>query len=257
MTRRVALTDDLLDCLRFWSRLPLPPGGTPNLSRSIRVLPVAGVLIALPAAGALLVADAFALPPAVGATLGLLALIVATGALHEDGFADTIDGLFGGSTPDRRLAIMRDSRIGTFGTLALILSVFLRIACLVAILAVSPRLAAASLLAAAAVSRTAGLLPLACLRPARPDGLGASVAMPERFAMQGAFVVAAATLALPVLAGLSIPRAIVAGALAVCGAFVVVPLARAKIGGQTGDIAGASQQLAEMTFLLVLSAGLR
>ena len=245
---------DLLDCLRFWSRLPLPASDRmPDLSRAIRMLPLAGILVALPAAVVLALARTFGLPPLVSAGLALATLVAATGALHEDGLADTADGLFGGATRERRLAIMRDSRIGTFGTLALCLSLVLRVAALAALAGISTAMAASALLAGAALSRTLGLLPLACLQPARTDGLGAGVAQPERGALQFATALAALSLLLPILAGLSVPRAIVAGGVAVVAAYAAVPLARVKIGGQTGDIAGASQQLSELAFLVVLS----
>ena len=244
----------LSDCLRFWSRLPLPASDrAPDFARAIRMLPVAGLVIALPAVAMLLVANILDLPALVASGLAIATLVTTTGALHEDGLADTADGLFGGATPERRLEIMRDSRIGTFGALALGLSLILRIAALGALASISTALAAAALLSGAALSRAAGLLPLACLQPARRDGLGAGVAQPERGALQTAILLAALTLLLPALAGASVSRAIVAGALAIVAAYALVPLARAKLGGQTGDIAGASQQLAEIAFLVLLS----
>ena len=246
--------ESLSDCLRFWSRLPLPASErAPDFARAIRMLPVAGLVIALPAVVALLLARLLDLPVLVAAGLAIATLIATTGALHEDGLADTADGLFGGATPERRLEIMRDSRIGAFGALALGLSLILRVTALAALTGVSTALAAATLLSCAALSRTAGLLPLACLQPARANGLGAGVAQPERGALQFATALAILSLSLPILAGASISRVIVAGGIAVVAAYLPVPLARAKIGGQTGDIAGASQQLSEIAFLVLLS----
>ena len=246
--------ESLSDCLRFWSRLPLPASGrAPDFARAIRMLPVAGLVIALPAVVALLLARLLDLPTLVASGLAIAALVVTTGALHEDGFADSADGLFGGATPERRLEIMRDSRIGTFGALALGLSLILRVTALAALAGVSTALAVAALLCGAALSRTAGLLPLACLQPARANGLGAGVAQPERGALQFATALAILSLSLPILAGASISRVIVAGGIAVVAAYLPVPVARAKIGGQTGDIAGASQQLSEIAFLVMLS----
>ena len=249
--------DALLDCLRFWSRLPLPASHVaPDLGRAIRMLPAAGLLIALPAALTLCVAQVFGFTPLVAAGLALATLVATTGALHEDGLADTADGLFGGATRERRLEIMRDSRIGTFGALALGLSLILRVAALAALIEISTMLAAAALLSAAAISRTLGLLPLACLQPARAAGLGTSFGTPDRGALQFAAFVSVVVLILPIGAGLSVSRAIVAGGIAVLAAYAIVLLARAKIGGQTGDIAGASQQFAEIAFMAVLSGAL-
>ena len=246
--------DDLVACVRFWSRVPLPYSSiAPDLARSIRMLPVAGAIIAAPAAVVLLVLLALGMPHLLSAGLALATLMATTGALHEDGLADTCDGLFGGATPERRLEIMRDSRIGTFGALALGLSLILRIAALSALADFSAWLACAAFLSTAAFSRTVGLLPLACLQPARADGLGAGVAQPNRSALQIALVIAIFSLVLPVMAGVSVSRTIVAAGIAVVAAYALVPLARAKIGGQTGDIAGASQQLSEIAFLAVLS----
>lgn len=244
----------LSDCLRFWSRLPVPASEhAPDFARAIRMLPVAGLVIALPAVVTLLLARMLDLPALVASGLAIATLVATTGALHEDGLADTADGLFGGATPERRLEIMRDSRIGTFGALALGLSLILRVTALAALAGVSTGLAVAALLSGAALSRTAGLLPLACLQPARANGLGAGVAQPERSALQFATMLAILSLSLPILAGASLSRVIVTGGIAVVAAYLPVPLARAKIGGQTGDIAGASQQLSEIAFLVMLS----
>ncbi len=218
------------------------------------MLPVAGLVIAVPAVVVLCVArDVFSLPAFGAAMLAIATLVATTGALHEDGLADTADGLFGGNTPARRLEIMRDSRIGTFGALALIASMFLRIASLAALVSVSTALAAFALFSAAAFSRTAGLLPLMLLPAARNDGLGAGARQLDSDAIKVAAALAAVTLLLPTFADASIARTLVAASLATAAAYALVPLAREKIGGQTGDIAGASQQFAEIAFLAVLS----
>ena len=248
------LVDDLYVCLRFWSRLPVPTAAMTGFEHAVRMLPIAGLVIATPAVVVLAIArDVFSLPAFVAAGLALTTLVATTGALHEDGLADTFDGLFGGSTPVRRLEIMRDSRIGTYGTLTLIGSVFLRAASLTALIGISTGLAACALFCAAAVSRTAGLLPLILLPPARSDGLGASATSLDPDAVKIAAVLAAVTLLLPIFGGASIVRTLVAGVVATAAAYALVPIAQKKIGGQTGDIAGASQQASEIAFLALLS----
>src|SRR5690606_17884753 len=114
------------------------------------------------------------------AMLAVATMTVTTGAFHEDGLADTADS-FGGATPERRLAIMRDSWIGSFGTAALILAFGLRIGALAALASrAGPSTACAALLIAASLSRTAGLMPLVFLPPARLDGASHAVGQPTR-----------------------------------------------------------------------------
>ena len=171
------LLAELATCLRFFSRLPVPAARAPDapgptLAASLRVLPLAGLFIGLCTALPLGVAQVIGLPPFLSATLGLMAGTLATGALHEDGLADTADG-FGGASRERKLAIMRDSRIGSFGVLALIFSLALRIGALGALsTAFGTGAAVAAVLGAAALSRALALLPMATLPPARADGLG-------------------------------------------------------------------------------------
>lgn len=242
-------------CIRFYSRLPVPvlPGegdghALPDFRLVPRALPLAAVVIAMPAALVMLAGGLAGINPYLAATLTITALALTTGAFHEDGFADTADGLFGGATPERRLEIMKDSRVGSYGAMALGLSLLLRVTALAAILQASGALAgAAAMLIAAAWSRANGVHLLASEPPARLTGASAAVGQPSmataRIALALALVLGvAATLAtdLP-LKGLVLGF-ILAG-LAVTG---LARLARRLIGGQTGDIIGAAQQLAEI-----------
>jgi adenosylcobinamide-GDP ribazoletransferase len=254
-----SLLTDTAACLAFYSRLPLPrrlaDGEAPRFATSIRALPIAGAIIGAVGALVMVAALALGLGTLPAAILAVAALLAATGALHEDGLADTADGLFGGTTPERRLAIMRDSRIGAFGAAALCLGLLLRVALLAEIAGrVGSVGAAMVIIAAAAVSRTAGLLPLVRLVPARPDGAAASVGRPEPAATRLATLLA---LLVAVVAGLIGDLALVTiltGCLAAAAAaLAVTSLARVKLGGHTGDIAGAAQQMAELAFLLGIS----
>src|SRR5271166_6310981 len=124
-----SLLIDLLICLRFATRIPIPALReelAPDLSgfsRAMRMLPAAGALLGAAAAGALLAATASGLAPVLAAPLAIAVLVVLSGALHEDGLADCADGFGGGNGKEDKLRIMRDSAIGSYGALALILSV--------------------------------------------------------------------------------------------------------------------------------------
>ena len=253
-----SFADDLCACIRFWSRIPLPMCGqdfsVPAFGRIVRALPLAGLIIAAPAAAVLFAADAVALPALVAAALALMALAATTGAFHEDGLADCADAL-GGYTVERRLDIMKDSRVGAFGALALAFSVLLRAGALAALLGLSVETAVAAFLGAAGLSRVAGLLPLTYLAPARADGFG-PLAQQAGPALTKAWAGAALCALLPALADVSLARAAAAGALAVGAAWLTIPFARARFGGATGDVAGAAEQISEIVYLLALCAGL-
>ena len=256
------LMADLLSALRFYSRLPGPtfgfegdPHRVPDFRSLPRILPLAGFLIALPSALILLLAGGVGLSSLPLAALAVATLVITTGAMAEDGFSDVADGFFGGSTKERRLEIMVDSRVGAFGVSALVLALILRVASLGALNDHQGLVAAsASLLAAGVLSRVAGVLPLVFLPPARPGGKSASVGRPGVIVTTIAVIGALSLGALCLFIGGVSPRMIsVALLLGLASAFPVMVLAQAKIGGQTGDVAGATQQVAEIVVLLVLS----
>jgi adenosylcobinamide-GDP ribazoletransferase len=259
--RGVALRD-LVACLRFFSRLPLPaapsdpnPHAAPDLSRLARMAPIAGTFIAAIGALALWLAHALGLPPLVCAGLTISVLVLVTGALHEDGLADVADGFGGGGTRERKLEIMRDSRVGAYGATALALSLMLRVAAVSALLEHGLGVAAAGLILAGAASRAFCLLPLALLVPARPDGLGASAG---RLEASGALAAGMIALIVAIALGLGVlglGRALLALGLALAAALMMSTIARRQIGGQTGDVAGATQQLAEIACLCGLLIG--
>jgi adenosylcobinamide-GDP ribazoletransferase len=218
-------------------------------------VPIAGALIGILAALVLALAVHLGLAPLPAATIAIGFLLLITGAIHEDGLADLCDGFGGGSTAERKLEIMKDSRLGTYGAAALVLSLLMRIGTLAGLIAVDLRLAATILVAAGAISRTAGLLPLAVLPPARAFGAGFAASAPSTAGLRMAAFVAFICACLPLLSGASLLRVSAACILAVLVAYGVTALARRQIGGQTGDVAGAAQQVAEIAVLLVFSAG--
>jgi len=234
----------------FLTRIPVgpPAAGDWRLADAAWAFPLVGAGIGAVAAFVFVVAQLVGLgdwPPALLAVLGGLLL---TGAIHEDGLADAADGLLGAHDRERKLAIMRDSRHGSYGVLAIVLSVGLRAAALAQIgEAVHAGLA---LIAAHAVSRA--MLPsvMRALPPARDDGLGAAAGKPR-----AAAVITAAGIAVAIgLTALGPSRGAVALGLAAGVVFAAAALVRRQIGGYTGDVLGALQQIAETVMLLAAAA---
>jgi adenosylcobinamide-GDP ribazoletransferase len=250
------LADLVHDCkvaLAFLTRLPAAPVPTvqgTSLGASVVMFPVVGALIGLLGGLAYALAFWLGLPPPLAAVVALGTTIWLTGALHEDGLADAADGFGGGRTPDDKLRIMRDPRIGSYGALALILGLLARAGALAALAA--PSTVAAALIAAGAVSRAALPPVMATLPKARADGLGASAGRPHP--LRAAAAVLVAVLIAVVLLGKAAAPALLAGAGA---ALLVAWLAQRQIGGQTGDVLGAIQQLTEIGVLLGALAALR
>jgi adenosylcobinamide-GDP ribazoletransferase len=242
---------DLKVAAILYTRLPLehrPAIDGPALARAQRAAPLVGAGVGLAGGFGYAAAAWFALPTPACALAALAVTVLVTGALHEDGLADTADGLGGGRTRDAKLEIMRDSRIGGYGVLALIFSVGLRAAALTAL--VAPAAATGALIAAGAASR--GILPavMARLAPVRDDGLAAETGrLPAETAL-----VAAGVATVVVLVALGPPGGIVALLAGGAAAAAVMALARRQIGGYTGDLLGAVQQATETAVLLAAAA---
>jgi adenosylcobinamide-GDP ribazoletransferase len=250
---------DLAACLRFYSRLPVPqlpgepdPHRSPDFTRLPRMLPLAGAILALPAAVTLAAASLAGLGPFLSATLAVAILATTTGALHEDGLADLADGFGGGSDRAKILAIMRDSRIGSYGALALFLALALRVGALATLLDRIGLAAATAVVLAATLSRVAALLPMVLLPPARSDGLSAAVGRPGRATLGMAAGIAILVAVLALALGLAPVGVIAMVFLAGVAALAVTGLAKRRLGGQTGDVIGACQQAAEILALLGL-----
>jgi adenosylcobinamide-GDP ribazoletransferase len=250
--------DDLARSIGFLSRVPMPGrffrDHDGSLSRACGMFPVAGLLIALPAAAAFSILLTLHVEPLLAAFVVLGVQTLITGALHEDGLSDTADGIGGGRTRERILEIMRDSRIGSYGASALVLSYGIRAAGLLSLGShLGPTAAGFSVVAVAAVSRAAMVWHWSMLPQARRDGVAASVGMPEQSAVK--LALATAAVATVLVAGPA------AGLLAVALVLLVTGLATyglthyigSKIGGHTGDTIGAAQQIAEMAALFALA----
>lgn len=242
--------------LMLLTRLPAGqlPDPAPRIGAAVWAFPLAGLTVGLGAALVFWIAAALGLPLALAALLALGAQIILCGALHEDGLADLADGLWGGPTPARRLEIMRDSRIGSYGVLALFLSLALRWQALVYLGALDLSVALQAIVLMAMLSRVAPAALLALIPPARAEGLGHSATSVSWRAVAFATVIA--------LAPLSLMRdmpALAVGLVLLVQVALVLGLARValrRLGGQTGDVLGAGQQLAEVAGYLALCVAL-
>ncbi|WP_254869774.1 adenosylcobinamide-GDP ribazoletransferase [Thalassospira sp. HF15] len=242
-TRKASPISDFWRALALLSRVPV--AGTHDfraelIARSVWSWPLVGLLLA-----------GFAMLPAmlvyqltenilIFAIIALAGMVLLTGSMHEDGMADCADGFGGGFERARKLEIMRDSHIGTYGVVALILCFGLRLVLLSA--AGDGGQAAVLFLVMAITSRAAMPVVMHILPPARDNGLGKGAGTPNLM-MVGLAVLIAAILSF-VLAGLITTIAVLAGAMVAIG--VMTAVAKWQIGGQTGDVLGATQLVSEL-----------
>jgi adenosylcobinamide-GDP ribazoletransferase len=242
----------------FLSRLPVPDryftGHDGSLSRTVAAFPLAGLIIALPSALLVLILASASAATVLIAIVSITVQVMLTGALHEDGLSDTADGFGGGRTREKVLAIMKDSRIGTYGALALILSITLRVAALSILIDALPPLAAGlSWLAAAVLSRTLMVWHWSSLPPARADGVAASAGAPDIDATRTALILGGAITLILSLTALPFHAWFLAAAVSLSGVAVFTRHCRKRIGGHTGDTIGATQQVCESAFLATLA----
>ena len=229
---RLALT-----ALMFLTRIPVPAWvghSATQLNQSARYFPLAGLVVGAISALAY-VAAATLLPHVVAVALALVAAVLATGAFHEDGFADTCDGLGGAQSQEEALHIMQDSRIGAYGAIGIALLLILRFAALASF---APVLVAPVLLIR--------LLPYARLEGGKSKSFAGSVGTLE--------VAIALVLALAPLAALFPPRDWLAFVPPLAACAWLGQMFKARLGGYTGDCLGATQQVCEIVFYLSLLA---
>jgi len=230
------------------TRLPLPhlpPSVFSSGAHAVWAYPLVGLVVG--AVGVVLgqLALMINLPLIAAAIICITAMMLLTGAMHEDGLADVFDGFWGGYTPERRLEIMRDSQIGTYGVLALVVVTLLRITAVTVLLEDSWRM----VIVAAVVSRAIMPVLMYALPHARNNGLSQSVGHPN-------FTPVAVTAAIGLAVLLIGLGRIGLTPLAICAVVTIgmMTLAKRKIGGQTGDVLGAVQQLGEGAILLSCTA---
>jgi adenosylcobinamide-GDP ribazoletransferase len=251
---------ELSASIHFLTRLPLPRHdaaaaagavGTPgasagaNLAQAAWAFPLAGLVVGLIAALVYLVADRLVLFSWPAAALAVAATLLVTGALHEDGLADTADGFGGGDTRERKLEIMRDARIGAYGVCALIIALVVRIAAIAGL--TEPTLVATALIAAHVGARAVVPFAMYLLPAARTDGLAFAAGVPSGVGV----AIAAALGFLALLFCLGLAHALIALVVLAIAVALVAWLAMRQIGGQTGDVLGAVEQVSEIVILLV------
>ena len=239
--------------LRFFTRLPVPAWvghSSEALNRSARYFPAVGLLVG--GIGALVYLGAAQLwPHAVAVLLSMAATIYATGAFHEDGLSDSVDGLGGGWEKLRILEIMKDSRVGSYGVVAMVLALLGKF---VLLSALAPALLPFALLAGHALSRFCATVLLATMDYVRDDLLSKAKPLATRLS-PGAMLVAL-SFVLMALAMLPLAQASFGCVLAALATFWLAAKFKRWLGGYTGDCLGATQQLSEIAFYLGLLAGL-
>jgi adenosylcobinamide-GDP ribazoletransferase len=235
------MIDQFKLALMTLTRLPAGriSGGVPTVSQAAWAFPFVGLLIGGIGALPLLLGSGFGLSPNISAGLALFVTALATGALHEDGLADFADS-FGTSNRVRKLEIMRDSRIGSYGVLALILVMGLRWIAIADL----PVLA---FIVVAVISRSGIPFALHFMPSARQDGLGAAAAGSVSRGHLG--IVAGFALIMASCMGIA---GLIAAGIAVMASLVICGIAIRKLGGQTGDVLGAMVIISETAALIAL-----
>lgn len=221
-------------------------GQVPSMAASAWSWPLVGLAVGGISALMYWLALGSGLPPVLAAVLAVLTGVMTTGALHEDGLADLADGFGGGRDRVRVLKIMRDSRIGSYGALALGFSLLIRV---LALTSLDPCTGVWALIGLAAASRAGMPLALALMPSARSDGLGHAASGVSRCAW-----LVAMALGFTALLPMGLSAALIAAAGMAAASAAVGLWAKVRIGGQTGDVLGAMSQIGELTGWLTLSA---
>lgn len=238
---------DFLVALVFLTRLPITLGFSFDLKAlksACRCFPLIGIIVGGLSGAIFMISYAVGLPPLLSAFLAVAAQILLTGALHEDAIGDVADGFGGGSARDRKLEIMRDSRVGTYAVLALIFIVGIKVTALSSL--ATPLTVFAVLVSSATASRSLMVWAMYLMPSARNDGLGHGAGRPAILEPLVATVlgILVAIVALGNLVGA------VALLSAIIGATLMGVIAYRQIGGQTGDVLGAIQQISELVFIV-------
>ena len=244
----------LLLALQFLTRVPIPgkvPFSEELFANTPRYYPLVGVIIGVLCAIAFLASSSL-FNNTVAVTLMMMFSVLLTGAFHEDGLADTFDGVGGGLTREKALSIMKDSRLGTYGTLALVMVLLLKFT---ALSALDAQAIAVGLIAGHGLSRLSSVFVMVSSRYVRDHGTGKPVA---NGIDKSSLVIALTTglvCLLLTLISLSLPMMIYGLIGLAIGHGLMRWVYARKLGGYTGDTLGAVQQVSEVGFYLGLSAG--
>jgi len=234
----------VLGALQFLTRIPIRLRAAPDLAASVPWFPVVGAAIGATIGGAA-AGLGHLVPATVAAAVAVMLGVMLTGAFHEDGLADTADAM-GGWTPEQRREILKDSRHGSYGVVAMVGSILVRVLCVASL---GPATAFGGLVAAHTLGRGAAVAVMGLARPVPTEGLGADStrSLSTRRAATGA--VTAILLGAIAVGWWVLPLALAAGV----GAVVVALIAHRAFGGVSGDILGAVEQVAECLILVVVS----
>jgi adenosylcobinamide-GDP ribazoletransferase len=245
------LLTDLRIAISLCTRLPVGPSapvGDGDVARASWAFPVAGLVVGLAGAAVYWLAwraNVAALP---ASALAITATMLLTGAMHEDGLADTADGFGGGKTREHKLEIMRDSRIGAYGASALMISLMLRWSALADI--ADPPFVVIALITAHVAARASLPAFMAFVPPARTDGLSSGVGQPPPQSAAIALVLGAVALFL----GFGPRSAMFALSMLAAAGLLLSAFTQKQIGGQTGDVLGALEQAGEVVILLIAAS---
>ncbi|WP_162652448.1 adenosylcobinamide-GDP ribazoletransferase [Lentilitoribacter sp. Alg239-R112] len=238
----------------FLSRYPVPTryfhGDDGSLGETSGMFALSGVIIALPIACIAALLSKFGTNEMLIAVLVLAMQTFITGALHEDGLSDCVDGFWGGRNKEHILEIMRDSRLGAYGTLALIFSILLKF---VALSTIIDQVGAVQLFilipAISGISRAVMVWHWRSLPPARQDGVAKQVGIPTQRSFNENMIASIMLIALPLIFGYNILNIVIAIPLTISCVYLFTKLADKKINGHTGDTIGATQQISEAALL--------
>ncbi|MEN0001485.1 MAG: adenosylcobinamide-GDP ribazoletransferase [Pseudomonadota bacterium] len=251
------MPSSIFRALGFLSRIPVSSAHFPadhQARDDAQFYPLAGSVIAVPAT--FIIAAAAFVPHAtlLMAAIAIAALVIITGALHEDGLGDVADGFFATRDKGRILDIMRDPHLGTFGMLALVFSVTFRVTALTILIGQLGALSAAlALMGVEAISRAAMVWHWQALPNARPDGKADRAGQPDNAQMWQAVAMGAAIMLICMVAGSFWAPAVIALLAAAACAFWFKNMCMARIGGHTGDTIGATQQITAIAALMTLA----
>ncbi|MGL5811174.1 MAG: adenosylcobinamide-GDP ribazoletransferase [Nocardioides sp.] len=246
MVRLMGRFAGLAAALQFLTRVPIRLRRAPALDRMVGWFPVAGALIGA-AIGGVAAGLWFVVPPMVAAAVAVAFGLLLTGAFHEDGLGDVADAFGGGWTVERRLEILKDSRHGTYGVCAIVASLLVRVAAIGSL--PDPATAFAGVTAAHCLARAGALGLMGWMPVVTASGLGTDYGQSATRARAAAGIAAGAGIAATLVGWWVVPLAVAV----VLSVVAVGALARRKIGGISGDVLGAAEQVAECAVLVVVS----